>query len=55
MSRVIVKLHDGTVINIRADYIGRRDTWLEVWNGENLVAIVKEEEIVHCYISEQKC
>ena len=55
MSRAIVKLQDGTIVNIRADYICRRDTWVEVWNGENLVAIVREEEVVHCYLSEQKC
>lgn len=56
MSRAIVKLRDGTVINIRADFICRRDTQIEVWNGENnLVAIVKEEEVAYCYLSEQKC
>lgn len=55
MTRVIIKLKDGTFININADCIDIRDGWIMAWNGEFVVAIVKADEVVSCHISEKKC
>ena len=52
MTRVIVKFKNGDHINIAADCIDFRDTFIMAWNGDALVAIVAENEIVSCHISE---
>lgn len=54
MSRVIIKLKDGTVINIPADCMDFRDGWVIAWNGDNIVAIAKGDEVSVCYLSEKK-
>lgn len=53
MSRVIIKLKDGTVINIPAHCLEMRDGWLIAWRDELAVAIAKGDEVVVSYISEQ--
>lgn len=54
MSRVIIKLKDGTCINIPADGIDYREGWVIAWYGENIVAIAKGDEVTVCYLSEKK-
>ena len=54
MSRVIIKLKDGTCINIPADGIDYREGWVIAWYGENIVAIAKSDEVIVCYLSEKK-
>ena len=54
MSRVIIKLKAGTCINIPADGIDYREGWVVAWNGDNIVAIAKGDEVSVCYLSEKK-
>ena len=54
MSRAIIKLKDGTHINIPSDAIDLRDGFVMAWNGDYLVAIVKADEVTVCYLSEKK-
>ena len=54
MKRTIIKLKDGTVINIPADAMDTRNEWLFVWNGEDIVAVINREELKYCFIGEQK-
>ena len=54
MSRVIIKLKDGTCINIPADFLEMRDGWLIAWRDELAVAIAKGDEVSVCYLSEKK-
>lgn len=52
--RAIIKFKDSAYINIAADYIATQDDFIKVWNGENLVAMVRVEEVSACYLSERR-
>lgn len=52
--RAIIKLKDGTYINIPSDGIDIRDPWIMTWQGDYLAAIVRADEVVTCYLSERK-
>ena len=52
--RAIIKFKDNSYINISADYIATQDDFIKVWNGENLVAMVRVEEVSVCYLSERR-
>ena len=52
--RAIIKLKDNSYINISADYIATQDDFIKVWLGETLVAIVRQDEVSVCYLSERK-
>ena len=52
--RAIIKFKDGAYVNISADYIATRDEFVKVWNGENLVAMVRQDEVAACYLSERR-
>jgi hypothetical protein len=54
MARVIFNLRDDSFINIEADAIDKRDGFVMAWNGEFVVALVNEQEVKSCYISERK-
>lgn len=54
MTRVIIRFKDGEYLNIPADYIATQDDFIKVWQGENLVAIVRQDEVSVCYLSEKK-
>lgn len=54
MTRVIIRFKDGEHLNIPAECIDIRDEWIIAWNGENIVALAKAEEVNVCYISEKK-
>ena len=54
MTRLIVSLRDETTINIPADAIDIREGWIMAWRGDFVVAMVKEDEVKLCYLSEQK-
>ena len=54
MSRAIIKLKDGTHINIPSDCIDLRDDFILAWDGECLVAIVRVDDVSVCYLSEKK-
>lgn len=54
MKRLFIKLKDDTIINISADSIDRCDGWIRGWKGESVVAYVKADEVVTCYLSEPK-
>ena len=54
MSRCIIKFANGEYINLPADCIDIRDGWVMAWKGDYIVAIVKAEEVLACYISEKK-
>lgn len=52
--RAIIKFKDNSYINIAADYIATQDDFIKVWNGENLVAMARHDEVSVCYLSEKK-
>ena len=52
--RAIIKFKDNSYINISADYIATQDDFVKVWNGENLVAMVRQDEVSACYLSERR-
>ena len=54
MSRVIIRFKNGDHINLAGDCIDIRDGWVMAWRGDALVAIVREDEVNICYISEKK-
>ena len=54
MSRVVIKLKDGSHINVVADALDLRDGMVMAWNGDFLVAIVSATEMISCHISEAK-
>jgi hypothetical protein len=54
MSRVIIKFSNGDGVNLEADCIDTRDSWLIAWKSEDIVAIVRLELIDACYLSKQK-
>lgn len=54
MTRLVIKLKDGTFINVSANSLDFNKGYIMARNGETVVAIVKAQEIISCYISEQK-
>ena len=52
--RAIIRFKDNSYINISADYIATQDDFVKVWNGENLVAMVRQDEVSACYLSERR-
>lgn len=54
MTKVIMRFKDGEHLNIPADCIDIRDGWVLAWNGDNIVAISKADEIITCYMTEKK-
>lgn len=54
MTRALITLKTGSIINIAADSFETRDDWIVVWKGDFIVAFVKAEEVSFCYISETK-
>lgn len=53
MKRVVIKFKDGTHINIVADYLQREEEIITVWNGNDIVAIVRLEVVQAAYLSEK--
>lgn len=53
MKKAVIKLKDGSHINIVADTFEFEKGMLYVKSGADLVAIVKIKEIVSCHISTQ--
>ena len=54
MTRVVIRFKDGEHLNVAADCIDIRDGWIMAWKGEDLVVIVKADEIISCHMSEKK-
>ena len=57
MKRVVFRFIediDLTHINIQGDCIDVRDGFIVVWNGDLIVAMVKQEIVKLVYISEKK-
>lgn len=54
MQRAVIKLKDASFINIYANAIDLREGWVMAWHDDMLVAIVREDEVEACYLSEQK-
>jgi hypothetical protein len=54
MPRVIFKLNNGDYINVVANQIDVRDNFVCAWEEEYLVAMVKEEMVVSCHLSEKE-
>jgi hypothetical protein len=54
MKRAIIRFKDKTFINIPADAIDVRNELIYVWNGEDVVAIAKLDNLDVCYLSEKK-
>lgn len=54
MQRVIIKFKNGDHINVRADCIDLRDSFVMAWNENDLVAIANSDEIISCHVSESK-
>lgn len=54
MPRAIFKLSNGDFINVPADAIDVRENWICAWDGEDIVAIVKEGIVDSCHLSKQK-
>ena len=54
MKRLYIKLKDDTIINVPADTIDHSDGWFRGWKLETVVAYAWEDDVVFCYLSEQK-
>ena len=54
MQRVIVKFKNGEHLNIKANYIGVSNDFIELWNDDQMLGIIREETIDACYLSEKK-
>ena len=54
MSKLIIKLKDGSYININADCLDYRKGYIMAWDGDTIVAIVNAKEVISCHISKQK-
>lgn len=54
MKRLVIKLKDGTYVNVNADCLDYRKGFIMAWCGDTLVAIVNAKETTSCHISEQK-
>ena len=54
MKRLVIKLTDGSYINIEADCIDVQDGILYAWAGEFIVAVARMDFVEICYISEKK-
>lgn len=54
MSKLIIKLKDGSYININADCLDYRKGYIMAWDGDIIVAIVKAKETISCHISKQR-
>jgi hypothetical protein len=50
MSRAIIKFKQGETQNAKADSITKSDEFIEIRNGENIVAIIRPEMIDACYL-----
>ena len=54
MTRVVIKLKDGTYINTAGDYMAQNEEgYLIVWNGADIVAIVLFELVSVAYLTEK--
>ena len=54
MTRAIIKLKDGTYINIPGDYLLRgEDGLLTAWNGNDVVAMVRMDLVAVAYLTEK--
>ena len=52
--RAIIKFIDGGFVNVPADKIDKKEEWITVRNGKNLVGLF-DEGIVNCvYLSDKK-
>jgi hypothetical protein len=54
MKRLVIKLRDGTYVNVCADCLDYRKGFIMAWHGDILVAIVNAKETISCHISETK-
>lgn len=54
MAKGIIKFKNGEHINIPADCIDHREGWIYAWRGDDIVVIVRAEEVCACYISEKR-
>lgn len=54
MSRVIVILIDGNIINLQGDLFATEQDHIYVWNGDKPVGMFKTESVVACYITVQR-
>ena len=53
MSKIVIKMKDGSYINIEADSLAFEKGMVFAKNGTKLVAIVKIKEILACHISKR--
>ena len=54
MTRAVIKLKDGTYINVTANWFDIDKGMLLVRNDDIIVAIVRIREVMSCHLSEQK-
>ena len=54
MQRAVIKFKNGEHLNIKADFIGVSNEFIELWNGEQRLGIIREEIIDACYLTEKK-
>lgn len=54
MPRAVIKLKDGTHINVTANFLDLDKDLILVRDNDMVVAIVKTREVISCHLSEQK-
>lgn len=55
MSKLVVKFPDGNFVNIPANGMDVMDNGTVIaWNDDKSVAVIKVNEIVACWLSEEK-
>ena len=52
--RAIVKFIDGGFVNIPADKIDKKEEWITVLNGKNIVGLFDEGMVRCAYLSDKK-
>ena len=54
MQRAVIKFKNGEHLNIKADYIGVANDFVELWNGEQRLGLIRQDIIDACYLTEKK-
>lgn len=52
-NRALYIFKDGTHLNLPADYICIQDEWAVAWNGEQMIAMARTEDIARFYLSKK--
>ena len=53
MTRAVFKFKDGTHLNVPADYLCTQEEWAQAWNGEQMVAMARLDDVSCFYLTKK--